>query len=168
MTKKSFFQDHVNKAEGYLTLGMYEDALGEASAALEIEPASYTANSLRGIAMISLERFDEARPALLEAIATEPERPETYIHLAYVDRRTVSLDKAIETIHKAIELKPDMPIANYNLACYCAVKGETDDALRYLGRAINIAPHFRETARADDDFESLRTNDRFRRLTEME
>ena len=168
MGEKGQLDDHLNKAEGYLMLGMYEDALHEATAAFEIEPACYAANYLRGVALISLKRFDEAEEPLMEAIALAPERPDALVHLAYVHRRTVSLDKAIETIRKAVERKPDMPLANYNLACYYAVKGDAEEALRYLRRAVNAAPHFREVAQQDEDFESLKSNDDFRRIVETE
>ena len=168
MSNAKELQDHLNKAEGYLALSLHEDALAEAAAAVELDPASYPARFLRGIACISLDRLDEARASLMEAVGLEPDRPETYVHLAYIDRRTVSLDAAIETIHKALELKPGMPLSNYNLACYLAVKGDPDEALLYLRRAVNVAPHFREIARADEDFDTLRPNPDFRRLVEMD
>jgi Flp pilus assembly protein TadD len=168
MADNKVVNDHLNKAEGYLMLGMNEDALHEATAAHAIDADSYRANVLKGITLIALERYAEAGEALARAIALNPNEAEGYIHLAYVHRRTVSLDQAIETILKAVELEPQMPLASYNLACYYALKGETDDALRFLGRAINLAPNFREAARADEDFSSLHTNDRFRRLVEME
>jgi len=160
--------DHLNKAEGYLMLGMHEDALHEATQAAEADAASFAAHLMQGVALIALERYADAAAPLGRASELEPDRPEPYIHLAYVHRRTVSLDKAIETITRAVELKPDMPLANYNLACYYALKGDADEALRYLSRAVNIAPQYREAARTDEDFASLHANERFRRLVEME
>jgi len=168
MSDSDQVQDHLNKAEGYLMLDMHEDALYEATQAVEADPASYGARLIQGVALIALDRFAAAAGPLSQAAEIEPGRPEAYIHLAYVHRRTVSLDKAIETIGKAVELKPDMPLANYNLACYYALNGDPDEALRYLSRAVNIAPQYREAARQDEDFNSLHTNDRFRRLVEME
>jgi tetratricopeptide (TPR) repeat protein len=168
MSETSELQDHLSKAEGYLMLGMYEEALDEATQAIALDAASYAGNYLKGVALISLRRYGEAEAALSRAVALEPERAEAFVHLAYVHRRTVSLDKAVETISKAIELQPDMALANYNLACYYALKGEDEEALRYLGRAVNIAPHFREAARADEDFSALHGNSRFRRLVELE
>jgi tetratricopeptide (TPR) repeat protein len=166
MSKETLLQDHLNKAEGYLMLGLYEDALHEADAALGLDAASYAAHYLKGMALIPLERLPEAEAALSAAIELEPERAEAFVHLAYVHRRTLSLEKAIETILKAIAKKPDMPLANYNLACYYAVKGDAEEALRYLRRAVNIESHMREVARQDEDFDSLRTNADFRRIVE--
>ncbi|MBN1918821.1 MAG: hypothetical protein JW889_13025 [Verrucomicrobia bacterium] len=168
MSDSDQVQDHLNKAEGYLMLGMHEDALHEATQAAEADGASYAARLMQGVALIALERHADAGEPLAQAAAIEPDRPDAYIHLAYVHRRTVSLDKAIETISKAVELQPDMPLANYNLACYYALNDNADEALRYLSRAVNIAPQYREAARQDEDFDSLHTNDRFRRLVEME
>ncbi len=168
MADESLVEDHVSKAEGYLMLGLHEDALSEAAAALGIDPASYDANLTHGLALISLERFDEAEAALAKAIEINPDGAVAYVHLAYVHRRTVSIPKAIETISMAVERQPDMALANYNLACYFALVDETEEALRFLGRAVNLAPDFREAARTDEDFASLHTNDRFRRIVELE
>lgn len=168
MSDNDQVQDHLNKAEGYLMLGMHEDALYEATQAAEADAASYVARLMQGIALIALDRNEAAGEVLTQAAGLEPDRPEAYIHLAYVHRRIVSLDKAIETITRAVELKPDMPLANYNLACYYALNNNPDEALRYLSRAVNIAPQYREAARQDEDFESLHPNERFRRLVEME
>jgi len=168
MHSKQRLADHINKAEGYLMLGMAEDALHEVEQALHIDVDSYAANYLRGIALIAQERYTDAAAPLKHAISVEPDRPEAYIHLAYVHRRTVSLDKAIETISRAVELKPDMALGNYNIACYYALKGDPEEALRYLRRAINIDGDLRQIARLDEDFDSLHINNDFRRLAEMQ
>jgi tetratricopeptide (TPR) repeat protein len=168
MADESLVEDHLSKAEGYLMLGLHEDALSEAVAAFSLDPESYDANLTYGVVLIALERFDEADTALTKTIELDPDRPLAYVHLAYVHRRTISLDKAIETISLALERQPGMALANYNLACYYALKGDTEEALRFLGRAINLAPDFREAARTDEDFASLQTNDRFRRIVDLE
>ena len=139
------------------------------NARARVVPSTHkTSDSPLDDADAALKRFDEAGTPLEKAIAVEPERPEPFVHLAYVHRRTVSLDKAIETMNRALELKPDMPLANYNLACYYAVNGAPDDALRYLRRAVNMDGDFRQIAREDEDFQSLHTNPGFRRLAEMQ
>lgn len=52
----------------------------------------------------------------------------------------------------------------YNLACAEALLGEKDEALGHLGQALDADPAFREHAREDPDFESLRSDGRFAAL----
>ena len=59
----------------------------------------------------------------------------------------------------------DHPALHYNLACLEALAGENERALAELELAISAAPRFRESARADDDFASLRDDPRFSALT---
>jgi len=59
----------------------------------------------------------------------------------------------------------DHPAIHYNLACLEALAGNKDRALAELELTIVAAPRFRESARADDDFASLRDDPRFSALT---
>jgi uncharacterized Ntn-hydrolase superfamily protein len=48
------------------------------------------------------------------------------------------------------------PMLLYNLACYEALAGRADDALGHLRRSIELDESYRELARGDRDFDSLR------------
>jgi len=52
----------------------------------------------------------------------------------------------------------------YNLACAEALLGETEQALAHLSEALDGQPSFRDMAREDPDFESLRSDERFAAL----
>jgi hypothetical protein len=57
------------------------------------------------------------------------------------------------------------PALHYNLACLEALAGNKERALAELELTIDAAPRFRDSARADDDFASLRDDPRFSALT---
>ena len=59
----------------------------------------------------------------------------------------------------------DHPALHYNLACVEALAGNHERALGELELAIDGSPRFRESARDDDDFASLRDDPRFSALT---
>jgi mannose-6-phosphate isomerase-like protein (cupin superfamily) len=59
---------------------------------------------------------------------------------------------------------PDKPSLYYNLACMHALDGERDAALEALERAVALEPKSREWAARDEDFASLRGDDRFNAL----
>jgi hypothetical protein len=63
-----------------------------------------------------------------------------------------------------LDAYPGNGLALYNMACAEALLGETDDALAHLREAIEAAPRLRETAQTDDDFASLRGDERFEGL----
>jgi hypothetical protein len=59
---------------------------------------------------------------------------------------------------------PGNALALYNIACMQALLGKPDDAVAHLGEAIEAFPRVRETAKTDEDFASLRGEERFERL----
>jgi tetratricopeptide (TPR) repeat protein len=52
----------------------------------------------------------------------------------------------------------------YNLACAEALLGETEAAISHLSEALDAHPAFRDAARDDPDFDSLRSDERFAAL----
>ena len=47
------------------------------------------------------------------------------------------------------------PLFHYNIACYHAVLGDREGALRHLARAFEMDPSLRGIAAGDEDLESL-------------
>ena len=68
---------------------------------------------------------------------------------------------AAQVLREGIAEHPDHPGMHYNLACFAALAGETDESLEHLRRAVELYPRFRESARADDDFAPVRDDPRF-------
>ena len=73
-------------------------------------------------------------------------------------------EKAKQILASALGKYEDDSAVLYNLACAEALLGEKEEALGHLSEALDAAPGFRETAREDPDFESLRSDDRFAAL----
>ncbi|CAD7771523.1 Tetratricopeptide repeat protein [Candidatus Methanoperedenaceae archaeon GB50] len=71
---------------------------------------------------------------------------------------------ALESLEKAIELKPDDAEVWFNRARLYALKGEREDALADLRRAIELDSSFKERAKKDKDFEALWDDEEFKRL----
>jgi tetratricopeptide (TPR) repeat protein len=62
------------------------------------------------------------------------------------------------------EHETERGILFFNLACAEARLAETDAAFEHLASALEERPDLRETARADDDFASIRDDPRFAEL----
>lgn len=74
--------------------------------------------------------------------------------------------KAVEILRGVVDEHPDAGIVFYNLACAEVLSGEPDTALDHLRRAIELEERFRDFARTDDDFETIRERAEFRDLVE--
>ena len=65
-------------------------------------------------------------------------------------------DDAIAIHDEALAEQPEHPALLYNLACMEARGGRRLDALLHLQRAVELDPKWREYARKDSDFDSIR------------
>lgn len=72
-------------------------------------------------------------------------------------------DEARELLREGLEQHPGNASLLYNLACAEALLGEKDAALEHLADAVKN-PRFREFAKTDSDFDSLRGDARFEEL----
>ena len=166
MADASHIKRHIDHAQGYLMLKMYSDALTEIDEVLAVAPDHKDGLYWQGMIYLDQGKLNEAEPPFLRLVEVDPEQVHAYVHLAWIYRRTTSLEKAVETIQKALELNPKFPIALYNLSCYRAVQGQTEEALKLLGEAITQEKEYRDLARTDSDFDSVRNTEAFRKLTE--
>jgi tetratricopeptide (TPR) repeat protein len=65
---------------------------------------------------------------------------------------------------RLIQLRPNDPLAHYNLACSFALLKRTDQAIKTLRRAIELGYHDFRYMREDHDLDSIRHDPRFRQL----
>jgi mannose-6-phosphate isomerase-like protein (cupin superfamily) len=69
---------------------------------------------------------------------------------------------AAATVRQALEQHPDHPGLNYNYACFSSLAGEVDDeTFERLRKGVEGFPPFRQQARGDSDFDSVRDDPRF-------
>jgi tetratricopeptide (TPR) repeat protein len=65
---------------------------------------------------------------------------------------------------RLVQLRPNDPLAHYNLACSYALLKRTDHALRILRRAIELGYRDFRYMREDHDLDAVRHDPRFRQL----
>jgi tetratricopeptide (TPR) repeat protein len=76
-------------------------------------------------------------------------------------------EDAIASFDKALEFKPDDDTAWYNKACSYGLQRNIEQALKNLQQAINLNPDkYREMAKTDSDFDSIRDDEQFQLLIE--
>jgi uncharacterized Ntn-hydrolase superfamily protein len=79
-------------------------------------------------------------------------------------RRKGDLQKAAEVLQEAIRRFPDQAVLHYDLACYLALLGRKEGALKELEIALQRDPNLKALAQKDDDLRSLRGDPRFEKL----
>ena len=97
-------------------------------------------------------------------LAVEPDDAEVLEALGHVLTRAGRHREGLAADRRLVELKPDEPVAHYNLACSLALVGDLDEAFSRLRTAMQMG--FRDVAfiRKDRDLKPLRGDPRFEAL----
>lgn len=157
-------QKHIEYAAGYLDLRMYEDALREVDEVLARVPDQPQALALKSATFWQANRLPEAEPCLARLAELRPREVDVWINLAYIRRRTQSLDAAAETLQHAFAANPRDALAHFNMACYRAQQHRTDEALELLKNALQLDPKLKALARTEPDFAEVRELSEFKTL----
>ena len=136
----------------------------------------------KGIKLIYQKDFKKARQELKSLIETHPEEPEiiagarSYIQicdreeavhkkpavgndqpysLGVIEHNRGNYDAALAQFRLSLERHPNADYIYYSIAASLAMKGELQEAIRNLGRAIDLGEDNRVYAKNDADFASL-------------
>ena len=72
--------------------------------------------------------------------------------------------QGLQIDRRLVQLRPNDPLAHYNLACSYALLKRPDQALKTLRRAVELGYRDFRYMREDNDLESIRHDPRFRQL----
>jgi tetratricopeptide (TPR) repeat protein len=183
-------RDHARKLEmasGYLDLEMPTHALRTLDGIDHPEATPFEFHYLRGLALRTAGRFQEALVALSRAREERPDDLDVLMGLAWCFKRTDQLPRAISTMEEAYRAHPKVPVVLYNIACYHSLAGDKAQALSWLGRALRMEAALRkvipdspdlnavtmQTSLRDlipdeTDFDSLRNDPDFQYITTLE
>jgi uncharacterized Ntn-hydrolase superfamily protein len=88
----------------------------------------------------------------------------THLSKAAQWRRKGNLKKAVEVLQEAIRRFPEQGVLHYDLACYLALLGHKEEALKALEVALQRDPHLKALAQRDEDLQALHGDPRFEKL----
>ena len=157
-------QKHIEYASGYLDLKMYDDAMREADEALTLAPNLPEAIGIKSDVLCQANRLSEAEPFMAQLAELTPSDSAIWINLAYIRRRTQSIDAAVTTLQRAFDANPQDALAHYNMACYRAVQHRQQEAIELLQNALHLDPKLKALAKAEPDFAGLREVPAFQKL----
>lgn len=150
------FDRKLRAAQGYLELGMFDDANAELE---EIHPDDRHLPDVLAVRVgicAGLKQWEPMRVAARSLANHQPDEVQWSISLAYATRRAESIDAAKVILLEAVERHPKEPMLHYNLACYECVLGDVEVAKARLRHAFRIEPRLRLLALDDEDLKAVR------------
>jgi tetratricopeptide (TPR) repeat protein len=96
------------------------------------------------------------------------ERHPDYVDILRVQGNNLTLKgrfaEGLQIDKRLVHLRPDDPLAHYNLACSYALLKKPEQALKTLRRAVELGYRDFRYMREDRDLDSIRHDPRFRQL----
>ncbi len=161
----NYANPHNGLGNVYRALGQHKEAIAAYQHAIELDPNfAYPHNGL-GNTYSNLNQHEEAIAAYQRAIELNPNYANPHNGLGNVYRALSQREEAIAAYQRAIELNPNRVYPHYNWALLEAVRGNIDAALEHLADAVTLNPRWKEYARNNEGFETLRDDPRFQELT---
>jgi TolB-like protein/Flp pilus assembly protein TadD len=151
--------------------GRFEKAIEMYHRAGEVNPEDYQAASLEAFTYRTMHRMDEARRIFQRSLDTI----QKHLELNPNDSRAIYLgatalvdlgqkERALRWVQRAEAIDPDDPYLTYSVACFHSRIGGTDEAIRYLKKALEVGFAHKEWIEHDSDFDSIRGDPRFKAL----
>jgi len=106
-------------------------------------------------------RLGEAKLFYGKALKADPGCVEALNNLGVILMTEKNYPEARSRFEKAIRLKPEYVDPCYNLACLFALTDEPEEGIRYLKRAVSLAPQVKVWALEDGDLDTLRNEPGF-------
>jgi tetratricopeptide (TPR) repeat protein len=154
-----------NKGLALNSLAKYQEAIECFDKALKINPDDAYAFYNKGLALNSLAKYQEAIECYDNALKINPDYALSWNAKGVTLSKLNKIEEAVQYSDKAIDLDPSYANAWYKRACYMAIKIEINEALKSLQEAVRLDNTYLESAKSDKEFDNIRNDDRFRKLT---
>jgi predicted Zn-dependent protease len=143
-------------AQGYLELGMVEEALSELASVSSEAHSDPDLIELRLHILMHGKRWNDALVAANELLRISPQAVPGYIHGAFALHELGRTAEARDLLLQGPPLLRKDPTFHYNIGCYEAVLGNRDSALRSLQESFALDETYRDFARCDPDLAAIR------------
>lgn len=148
-------QRALHAADGYLFLGMPEEALGELGAVPVPEQSDASVLLARVRVLLHLRRWHDAEILSGEGAVRHPNEEEFTVQRAFALHQLNQGEQAVEVLLAAPDWIRRTGILHYNLACYEARLGDLGTARQCIRAAIQLNAAMKKNARIDPDLQAL-------------
>jgi len=150
------FEKHIEHAEGYLELGMLEEALAEFKDLSTEQLQTPQVRAIQG--RICMEKKDWLKAWGFWNLLglQQKDNPEAFINAAFCLHELKRTAEARETLLGGPQALRKIGLFHYNMACYEAQLGNLPAAWEFLQKAFKIDEKFRAMAADDHDLIPIR------------
>ncbi|MFH1640271.1 MAG: tetratricopeptide repeat protein [Chloroflexota bacterium] len=158
----------TNRGVTYDDMGKYEEALKDYNRSLELRPDHPATLTNRGATYDDMEKYPEALADYNRSLEIRPDDPDTLYNRGNTYSTMEKYPEALADYNCSLKIRPDDAGTLYNIACLYSLWKKPDDAFAFLEKAIGKDKKYREKARTDKDFDNIRNDPRFKKLTGQE
>lgn len=145
----------LSYANGYIELGMLKEASAELDAIAPSERLQDNVLLLRCKLYLETKNWEVMAAVSKQLAEQSPHSPPAWTNWAYALREMNQNEEAKKVVLRALVLHPKEPVLWFNLACYCSLLGQYQDASEHLDSAIKLDADFKEESVDDPDLEGL-------------
>jgi len=125
----------------YNSIGDNVHGLASFQKAAAADPALKRAHYFAGLALIRLDRPNEAIPEFEAELKLTPDDPDAQYNLAFAMLETSRRDQALAILRPLVEAHPHHSMAQYQLGKTLLDMGQVNDAIPHLEAAANASPN---------------------------
>ena len=145
----------IQYANGYIELGMYDDASDELEAIEGEDRMSVEVMSVRAMLYFHAKQWELMEATSRFVAEQKPDFSLGWVNWANALRFQGKFEEAKHVGSKGLELHPENGPLWYNMACYCSLMGDQREAKELLHKAASIDEEFKKTAIDDPDLDEL-------------
>jgi SagB-type dehydrogenase family enzyme len=110
------------------------------------------------------KKYNDCLIPLKEIIRDLPDNGEAWVLLGYCHLYLGDKEKAREVFEKALSIDPTDINSMYNLSCVFASLGNAEESIKWLKKAVEGNPRYKDYAKDDEDFKKIRNTHEFKQL----
>lgn len=146
----------IMAAQGYVELGLHEEAQVELSALPAALAERVDVIELTLLCQMHDHRWAEGLVLAQRLCLLEPDQPGGFIHAAFCLHELGRTAEALDLLSCGPATLRTKPVYYYNLGCYLARLGQEEKALQLLKQSFEMDGDLRRDARRDPDLHGLR------------
>lgn len=136
-----FIEAYFNRANTYYELKEYYNALNDLNKIQAQKPDTAVAYFTRGLVLTRMRDFDNALEAFDRAIKLNGDVTACQVNKATIHFYQKKLELAEMELHQVLQSDSTEPNVYNTLAMIAAERSQHDAALRWIGKALALAPH---------------------------
>jgi len=162
LLESNFHHVYLQRGLVHRRKGNFDKATADYDKAIEVEPDNFTAYYERGLLHQLKGELDKALADFTNTILIKPDHAVARTSLLGILKKLGREDEAKE--HEQIALIFIQKEEEYNRACFEAIRGKIDMALKLLEISFTKEPSVKKWAKQDPDLENIRDDPRFKKL----